>query len=224
MKILLIEDEQKVSQFIKKGLEEHAFIVDLAYDGHMGFKKAQSSIYDLIILDIKLPKLNGLEVCHEIRKKDQSVPILMLTALSTLNDKVSGLDKGADDYLTKPFQFEELLARIRALKRRKNLEESTENQIVIDNLKIDLNSMEVNRGNRSISLTTREFQLLVLLAQNRGKVVSRIYIAEQIWEQSFDSGSNVIEVYINYLRKKIELKNEKKLIHTVVGMGYVMRD
>lgn len=223
MKILLIEDEVKVSSFLKKGLEENAFSVDVAYDGETGISKALSGSYDLIILDIMLPHFNGYEVCARIRKENTSVPILMLTALISTQDKVKGLDYGADDYLTKPFQFQELLARIRALMRRKNLEISSVKKLILDNLVVDLDSKEVFRGERAIQLTAREFRLLVLLLKNKGKVVSRIDITEKIWEQSFDHGSNVIDVYINYLRKKIDLENERKLIHTVIGMGYVMR-
>jgi two-component system, OmpR family, copper resistance phosphate regulon response regulator CusR len=224
MKILLVEDEIKVSQFIKKGLEEHQFSVDVAYEGVSGIAKGLTGQYDLIILDIMLPGHSGLEICAEIRRKDNTVPILMLTALGSTQDKVHGLDHGADDYLTKPFNFEELLARIRALMRRKNLDTSQDNRLTVDNLTIDLNSKEVYRGDTFIQLTSREFHLLQYLVENKGKVMSRIDIAEKIWEQSFDYGSNVIDVYINYLRKKIDLENEKKLIHTVIGMGYVLRD
>jgi two-component system, OmpR family, copper resistance phosphate regulon response regulator CusR len=224
MKILLVEDEIKVSNFIKKGLEEQGYSIDVAYDGYSGISKWQSSMYDLIILDVVLPHHNGLEICSEIRSKDKSVPILMLTALSSTQDKVNGFNCGADDYLTKPFQFQEFQARIQALLRRKNLEISTESKLTIDNLTVDLNSKVVHRGNHLVQLTSREFHLLVFLLKNRGKVLSRIDIAEKIWEQSFDSGSNVIDVYINYLRKKVDLENEKKLIHTVIGMGYVIRE
>lgn len=224
MKILLVEDELKVSQFIKKGLEEYLFSVDVAHNGETGIAKGLSGLYDLIILDVVLPLQNGLQICSEIRIKDKSVPILMLTALGTTKDKVNGLEHGADDYLTKPFQFEELVARIRALMRRKNLEISYDSKLTINNLTIDLNSKEVYRGEHLIQLTSREFHLLVLLVQNKGKVMSRINIAERIWEQSFDHGSNVIDVYINYLRKKIDGENEKKLIHTIIGMGYVIRE
>jgi two-component system, OmpR family, copper resistance phosphate regulon response regulator CusR len=224
MKILLVEDEFKVSQFIKKGLEEHQFHVDVANESTSGIAKGLSGLYDMIILDIMLPGTNGLEICSEIRRKDTSVPILMLTALGSTKNKVQGLDHGADDYLTKPFHFEELLARIRALLRRKNLDNSKDRVLRIDNLTIDLNSKEVYRGDKYIQLTSREFHLLEYLVENKGKVRSRIDIAEKIWEQSFDYGSNVIDVYINYLRKKIDFENEKKIIHTVIGMGYVIRE
>jgi two-component system, OmpR family, copper resistance phosphate regulon response regulator CusR len=224
MKVLLIEDEIRVSRFIKKGLEEQTYDVDVAYDGQTGIRLAKSNQYDLIILDVVLPKQNGFDICNTIRKENKIIPILMLTALSSLNDKVMGLDSGADDYLTKPFHFQELLARIRALKRRSNTEGIYSRTIQVDDLIIDLESKEVRRLNKIISLTAREFRFLVLLAENKGKVLSRALIAEKIWEQSFDSGSNVIDVYVNYLRKKIDHDHEKKLIHTIIGMGYIMKD
>ncbi|MCC5906634.1 MAG: response regulator transcription factor [Balneolaceae bacterium] len=224
MKILLVEDELNVSRFIKKGLEEHGFSVDVAYDGTQGLKMAKSRIYDLIILDIVLPYKSGIDVCKEIRNNKNSVPVLMLTALGTLNDRVNGLDSGADDYLVKPFHFQELLARIRALYRRANSVETTDKIIKIDNLLIDLDSKEVRRGKALINLTAKEFRLLTLFAKNKGRVLSRNFIAEEIWEHSFDSGSNVIDVYVNYLRKKLDHGYEKKLLHTVIGMGYVLRE
>lgn len=224
MRILLIEDEVNVCKFIKKGLEEQTFTVDVAYDGETGLSMYKSNIYDLIILDVVLPKHNGFDVCSTIRKNDNIVPILMLTALGTLNDRVNGLDSGADDYLTKPFHFKELLARVRALTRRNNPERRAQKTISVDNLTINFDTKEVRRGNELISLTAREFRLLALLAQNKGRVLSRAEIAEKIWEQSFESGSNVIDVYVNYLRKKIDADQGKKLIHTIIGMGYVLRD
>lgn len=224
MRILLVEDELKVNHFIKKGLEEQGFTIDSAYDGHTGIRMASAGRYEVILLDIVLPNYNGFEVCREIRKSDKSVPILMLTALGTQEDKIRGLDTGADDYLTKPFHFRELLARIRALGRRKNLEAGLQGPLVIDDLEINFDTKEVRRGGSRIDLTLREFQLLELLAKNRGRVLSRARIAEKIWERSFDSGSNVIDVYVNYLRKKIDNGHERKLLHTVIGMGYVLRD
>ena len=197
MKILLVEDELNVSRFIKKGLEEHGFSVDVAYDGTQGLKMAKSRIHDLIILDIVLPYKSGIDVCKEIRNNKNSVPVLMLSALGTLNDRVNGLDNGADDYLVKPFHFQELLARIRALYRRANSVETTDKIIKIDNLIIDLDSKEVRRGKALINLTAKEFRLLTLFAKNKGRVLSRNFIAEEIWEHSFDSGSNVIDVYVN---------------------------
>jgi two-component system, OmpR family, copper resistance phosphate regulon response regulator CusR len=223
MKVLLIEDEPKVAAFIKKGLEEQTYEVDQAYDGMFGVKLALQQEYDLIILDIILPHKSGLEVCREIRQHKQSVPILMLTALGTTDDKITGLDAGADDYLTKPFEFKELLARIRALVRR-NIESVNHEKLGIADLEMDMVTKKVVRGGMPVNLTAREFSLLYYLLRNKGKVVSRVDITEQVWETSFDTGSNVIDVYINFLRKKIDKGQEIKLIHTLVGMGYVLKE
>ncbi|MCC5926975.1 MAG: response regulator transcription factor [Bacteroidetes bacterium] len=234
MHILLIEDEEKVARFIKKGLEEASYTVDVASTGPEGVQKAIGGQYDVIILDVVLPGSSGLEVCRSIRQQGVTVPVLMLTALGTLQDKVTGLDYGADDYLTKPFHFQELLARLRALTRRsrsssqgslaaENSQPDTDNILSIDDLEINTDAKTVTRSGESITLTAREFRLLELLVKNRGKVLSRSYIAEVIWEQAFETGSNVIDVYINYLRKKIDHGHSRKLIHTVIGMGYVLR-
>lgn len=223
MKILLVEDEPKVAAFIKKGLEEQTYEVDQAYDGIFGIKLALQQEYDLIILDIILPHKNGLEVCREIRQHRLSVPILMLTALGSTDDKITGLDVGADDYLTKPFEFKELLARIRALTRR--VAESTPGEkLGIADLEMDMVTKTVTRAGKPLSLTAREFALLHFLLRNKGRVLSRIDITEQVWETSFDTGSNVIDVYINFLRKKIDKGFTNKLIHTLVGMGYVLKE
>ncbi|PRY07408.1 DNA-binding response OmpR family regulator [Pontibacter ummariensis] len=223
MKILLVEDEPKVASFIKKGLEEQAYEVDQAYDGLFGVKMALQHEYDLVILDIILPNMNGLDVCREIRKHNTTVSILMLTALGTTDDKITGLDAGADDYLTKPFEFKELLARIRALSRR-GAESSAGEKLCIADLEMDLLKKTVTRGGKPVNLTAREFALLHYLLRNQGRVVSRVDITEQVWETSFDTGSNVIDVYINFLRKKIDKNHEPKLIHTLVGMGYVLKE
>jgi len=223
MKILLVEDEPKVAAFIKKGLEEQAYEVTQAFDGFFGKKLALENEYDLIILDVILPHLNGLEVCREIRKQNTSVSILMLTALGNTDDKILGLDSGADDYLVKPFEFKELLARIRALTRRANETPSGEVLQMAD-LEMDLVKKTVTRAGQTINLTAREFALLQYLMRNRERVVSRVDIIEQVWETSFDTGSNVIDVYINFLRKKIDKDYSPKLIHTLVGMGYVMKE
>lgn len=224
MRILLIEDEKKVGGFIKKGLEEQMFTVDVAFDGETGIRVMQQNDYDTVILDVVLPGMNGFEVCKRIRRLDPGIPVLMLTALGTLDDKVNGLDSGADDYLTKPFHFQELLARLRALARR-NIPEQTFAQIIkVGDLEINIDSKQVMKAGKECSLTAREFRLLVLLARNKGRVLSRSEIAEKIWEQSFESGSNVIDVYVNYLRKKIDKGPGKKLIHTIIGMGYVLRE
>ncbi|MCC9166831.1 response regulator transcription factor [Pontibacter harenae] len=222
MKILLIEDEPKVASFIKKGLEEQAYEVDQAYDGTFGVKLALQNDYDLILLDIILPNMSGIEVCREIRKEKNSVSILMLTALGATDDKIAGLDAGADDYLTKPFEFKELLARIRALTRRGN-ESNYSEKLSIADLELDTMKKTATRGGNPINLTAREFTLLQYLLRNQGRVVSRVDITEQVWETSFDTGSNVIDVYINFLRKKIDKGHETKLIHTLVGMGYVLK-
>lgn len=223
MKILLVEDEPKVASFIKKGLEEQTYEVDQAYDGNFGLKMALQNEYDLIVLDIILPHMNGLDVCRAIRMKNAQVPILMLTALGSTDDKITGLDAGADDYLTKPFEFKELLARVRALIRR-SAESTTGEKLSIADLEMDLTSKIVTRDGKPLNLTAREFSLLHYLLRNRGRVVSRVDIAEHVWETSFDTGSNVIDVYINFLRKKIDKGYPGKLIHTLVGMGYVLKE
>jgi two-component system, OmpR family, copper resistance phosphate regulon response regulator CusR len=223
MKVLLIEDEPKVASFIKKGLEEQAFEVDQAYDGTFGVKLALQNEYDLIILDVILPHMSGLDVCREIRRHNATVSILMLTALGTTDDKITGLDAGADDYLTKPFEFKELLARMRALSRR-GTENNAGEKLTIADLELDVVKKTVTRGGKPINLTAREFALLQYLLRNKERVVSRVDITEQVWETSFDTGSNVIDVYINFLRKKIDKDHPAKLIHTLVGMGYVLKE
>jgi len=223
MKILVVEDEPKVSSFIKKGLEEQSYDVDVAYDGYFGKKLAIENEYDLVILDVILPKQSGVEVCREIRQQKPAIPILMLTALGSTDDKILGLDSGADDYLVKPFVFQELLARIRALTRRAY--EAPNNEILkIADLELNLTRKSVTRSGVPISLTAREFSLLHYLLRNKERVVSRVDIIEQVWETSFDTGSNVIDVYINFLRKKIDKDFSPKLIHTLVGMGYVLKE
>ncbi len=223
MKILVVEDEPKVAAFIKKGLEEQSYDVDMAYDGMFGIKMALQNEYDLILLDVILPNVNGLDACREIRKYNKTVAILMLTALGSTDDKIVGLDAGADDYLTKPFEFKELLARIRALTRRGT--DSTAGEILtVADLELDLSKKTVTRAGKPVNLTAREFSLLYYLLRNQGKVVSRVDITEKVWETSFDTGSNVIDVYINFLRKKIDKGHDIKLIHTLVGMGYVLKE
>jgi two-component system, OmpR family, copper resistance phosphate regulon response regulator CusR len=223
MRILLVEDEPKVAAFIKKGLEEQAYEVDQAYDGFFGKKLALENEYDLIILDVILPQKNGLEVCKEIRQVKPSVAILMLTALGSTDDKILGLDSGADDYLVKPFVFQELVARIRALTRRSY--DAPANEVLrLADLELNLTKKTVSRSGTPINLTAREFALLHYLMRNRERVVSRVDIIEQVWETSFDTGSNVIDVYINFLRKKIDKDFSPKLIHTLVGMGYVLKE
>jgi len=223
MKILLVEDEPKVSAFIRRGLEEEHYEVEVAYDGTFGQRLALTHAYDLIILDVILPNQSGLEVLKAIRAQDQQVPVLMLTALGTTTDKLHGFDGGADDYLVKPFDFAELLARVKALTRRRG--QITKGAVLtLADLSLDTAAKTVTRDGQPIKLTAREFNLLELFMRNRGRVLSRAEIAEDSWEDSFDSGSNVIDVYVNYLRNKIDKNFPTKLIHTVVGMGYVLRE
>jgi len=223
MNILLIEDEPKVATFIKKGLEEQFHHVTLAYDGLMGRKMALEENFELIILDVVLPHINGFEVCKQIRQFKKEVPILMLSALGTVNDKVQGLENGADDYLTKPFHFEELLARINSLDRRRSIVfPGTVYQIA--DLYIDGYRKTVTRNGKAITLTVKEFTLLEVLVYNKNRVLSRTYIAEAVWGINFNRGTNLIDVYINYLRTKIDKGHEKQLIHTIIGMGYMIRD
>jgi DNA-binding response OmpR family regulator len=221
-RILLIEDEVNVSAFIKRGLEEQSYQVDVAYDGVTGKSLALQKEYDVIILDIILPNSNGWEVCRSIRELKITTPILMLSALGATDDKVKGLDLGADDYLTKPFKFKELQARIRALGRRKYAPE--EELITVGSLEVDVSAKTVRREGRPIALTSQEFKLLEYLTRNKGRVLSRMQLLENVWEKNFDPGSNVVEVYVNYLRNKIDKHCEAKLIHTVIGMGYVLKD
>lgn len=224
-RILIIEDEKKVAAFIQKGLEEHNFRVDIAYDGITGKEKATKEDYDLIILDIKLPLMDGFEVCNSIRKTNIQVPILMLTALGSLEDKVKGFDYGADDYLLKPFEFEELLVRIRALLKRSIQRTSKEPEAVIQiaDLFIDRNAKTATRSGKKVDLTAKEYALLEYLALNEGKVISRLELTEKIWGIDFDTGTNVVDVYINFLRKKIDTGFPSRLIHTRVGLGYMLK-
>lgn len=223
MKILLVEDELGLANVIKRGLEEEQYDVDTALDGLQGMQMANSKDYELIILDVMLPYANGVEVCQDLRKKGNHTPVLMLTALGTTDDKVAGLDSGADDYLVKPFHFKELLARIRALIRRSN-ERAMEKTLRVADLELNMDTRAVKRSGQPIRLTAREFSLLELFIKNKGRVLSRTDIAEKVWDINFDTGTNVIDVYVNYLRNKIDKGYEPRLIHTVVGMGYVLRE
>lgn len=220
MRILLVEDERNVAAFIKKGLEEEFYSVDIAEDGTEGLLMAKSNDYDLIILDIMLPGMDGIEICKKIRERDRKVPILMLTAVDSIESKVQGLESGADDYLTKPFAFSELLARIKALLRR--VPDSI-SELTIDDLRMELLSRRVYRGNREINLTPKEFSLLEYLLRNSGRVLSRTQIIENVWGYNFDPGSNVVDVHIKFLREKIDSNSEKKLIHTIRGAGYILK-
>ena len=223
-KILIIEDEPKVASFIKRGLEENGFDCENAYDGLMGRKMFEAGNFTLIILDLNLPYMNGIELCQEIRRIDQKIPIIMLTALGTTEDKLKGFDSGADDYLVKPFEFKELLARIRALLKRVSATKNERNILQFLDLSVNLDTYEVIRGGRKISLTQKEFALLLYLLRNKGKVVSRSEIAENVWDINFDTGTNIIDVYVNFLRKKIDKDFPEKLIHTQTGFGYIMKE
>ncbi|WEK21570.1 MAG: response regulator transcription factor [Candidatus Pedobacter colombiensis] len=223
MNILLIEDEPKVSALIKKGLEEQMNNVAVAYDGNMGCKMALEYHYDLIIMDVVLPYINGVEICKLIRQVKKEVPILMLSALDTVNDKVLGLENGADDYLTKPFHFVELLARVKALSRRKDMVLPGTIYKIAD-LEMDCYKKTVTRNGKIILLSAKEFTLLEVLLANKNRVLSRMYIAEAVWGISFNRGTNLIDVYINYLRAKIDKGYPVQLIHTVIGMGYLIKD
>ena len=230
-KILLVEDEAHVVSFIKKGLSEEGFEVSVAFDGKTGLQLALENTFDLIILDIMLPEMNGLEVCKAIRVENQFVPILFLTALGTSENIVLGLENGADDYLVKPFKFIELVARIKTLIRRaKGKEPKSENKAeeeytyVFGDLKLNDYTKTVTRANEEISLTTTEYKLLLNFMKNKNKVLSRMDILEAVWGVDYDLGTNVVDVYVNYLRKKIDAKSDEKIIHTIIGMGYVLKE
>lgn len=222
MKILIIEDEPQVVEFLKKGLTEKGYETEVAYDGQMGERLVSKGEFDFVILDVILPVLNGYELCKRIREKGLNVPILMLTALGTTDDKVSGFDAGADDYLVKPFEFAELLSRIKALTKRTSGLIHTSKVIKMADLTLDLNKKAATRGDKNIELTGKEFELLEFLMKNIGRVLSRVEIAEKVWDITFETGTNVVDVYISILRKKIDRDFEEKLIHTKVGLGYYM--
>jgi heavy metal response regulator len=222
MRILVVEDEKKVAGFIQQGLEEEHYSVDVAYDGEAGLRMAGAERYDLLILDVMLPKKSGLDLMKEFRAQGGAVPALMLTAKGTIDDKVAGLDSGADDYLTKPFAFAELLARVRSLLRRGSKDKST--VLMIADLELDTVTHKARRGGRVIELTAKEYALLEYVLRNKERVLSRTIIAEHIWDYNFDTGTNIIDVYVNHLRNKIEGHGEKKLIHTVRGVGYVVKE
>ena len=225
IKILVIEDEKRVADLLKIGLEENGYQVLVAYDGEMGRRLFQSNDFQLIISDIILPKLNGFELCQKIRKADEEIPILMLTALGTADDKLEGFDMGADDYMVKPFDFRELLARVRVLlKRRAVAKVDVVKEISYADLYINLERQEVTRNGEPIKLSPKEYNLLVYLVENAEKVVSRVEIAEKVWNTHFDTGTNFIDVYINYLRKKMDKNFEVKLIHTKPGVGFILTD
>ena len=223
--ILVIEDEKRVADLLKIGLEENGYQVMVAYDGEMGLRLFQNNAFQLVISDIILPKLNGFEVCQQIRKTDDQIPILMLTALGTADDKLEGFDVGADDYMVKPFDFRELLARVRVLlKRRAVASVDIVKEITYADLNINLERQEISRNNTPIKLSPKEYNLLVYLVENAERVVSRVEIAEKVWNTHFDTGTNFIDVYINYLRKKMDKNFDVKLIHTKPGVGFILTD
>jgi two-component system copper resistance phosphate regulon response regulator CusR len=223
IKILLIEDEPKTVQSLKQGLEENNYDVSIAYDGHMGKQLALAHTYQLIVSDIIIPGINGLDLCRELRAQGIQTPILMLTALSTTDDKLNGFEAGADDYLPKPFDFKEFLARVKALIKRSNQTILDAQVLKFGDLEMDLNSSLVSRAGQMIHLTSKEFQLLEYFLRNQEKVISKAEIAENIWEVEVENSSNLIEVYVNYLRKKVDKGFSSKLIHTQFGMGYILR-
>jgi two-component system, OmpR family, copper resistance phosphate regulon response regulator CusR len=223
MKILLVEDERKTIQYIKKGLEENGYEVDPAEDGVSGRNLAFRNQYNLIITDVILPELNGRDLCRELREAKVETPILMLTALGQTDDVVEGLDSGADDYLAKPFEFKELLARIRSLTKRQS-KLANETQLRIADLTLDTNKKSVIRAGKKIDLTSKEFSLLEYFLRNQDRVIPRAELSKHVWNVDFDTGTNMVEVYVNYLRKKIDKDFGSKLIHTQFGMGYILKE
>ena len=218
MRLLLVEDDARIARFVAKGLREQAYAVDVSANGDDALYEAAINSYDLVILDVMIPGRDGFEVCRELRRAGQRMPILMLTARDAVEDRITGLDHGADDYLTKPFEFRELLARLRALLRRSG--ELRPAQITVADLVLDTGAQSVSRGGRNIPVTTKEYALIEFLARNAGRVVGRAEIAEHVWDESFDPFSNLIEVYVNRLRRKIDSEASKPLLHTRRGAGY----
>lgn len=222
-KILIVEDELKVATFIKKGLQTQNFDTEIAFDGNEAKQLFTQNSFDLVILDIGLPDISGLEVCQFIRDQNNKIPILMLTALGSVADKLSGFEVGTDDYLVKPFDFMELLVRVKALIKRSVSTTTVSEKLQVADLELDLNEKVARRGGQAVELTAREFNLLEYLMRNRGRVVSKLDIAEKVWDINFDTRTNFVEVYINYLRNKVDKGFSVKLIHTVVGMGYILK-
>lgn len=224
-RILLVEDEQKIADTLKLGLSEHGYITDIAYNGKIALKLFETHPYNLVVLDINLPGMDGYELCKVIRMKNEQIPVVMLTALGSLNDKIEGYDAGADDYVIKPFEFRELLMKIRVLLKRTMTQTlPTGNILKAGDLEMNLDSKEVRRGQTNINLTAKEFQLLEYLLRNKNRVVSRADIAINVWDIDFDTNTNVIDVYISYVRNKVDKPFEQKLIQTQVGMGYILKE
>jgi len=224
MNLLLVEDEPSVVSVISRGLTDEGFTVSIAPDGLIGKQMAIENQFDLIILDIMLPGINGLELCKIIKDQKPNTPIIMLTALGTTENVVNGLDNGADDYLIKPFKFAELFARIRMLLRRYHGVVSQDQIVSIADLQLNLSAKTVKRNQQEIILTATEYRLLEYMAKNKSKILSRIDILENVWDIDFNLGTNVVDVYVNYLRKKIDKNSDQKLIHTAVGLGYILRE
>jgi len=224
MKILIVEDEPKVASFIKKGLQENYYEAEVAYDGLSADKLGRLYKFDLFILDVIIPGIGGLELCTRLKKINPDIPVLMLTALGTTDDKIMGFDAGADDYLVKPFEFRELLARVKVLLKKSGHQINYGNKLLHGDLELDLDRKVAIRAGKTIELTAREFSLLEYFMRNTGRVLSRNDIAEKVWDAGFDFGTNVVDVYVNFLRKKIEKEFDKKLIFTKVGFGYVFGD
>jgi two-component system, OmpR family, copper resistance phosphate regulon response regulator CusR len=222
MKVLVVEDEQQVSSFIKQGLEEQSFEVDVAYDGEIGERLALSRDYDVILVDIIIPGKNGFELCKAIKLEKPNTPVMMLTTLGMTEDKVTGFAAGADDYLLKPFEFVELIARLKALARRSPGTAARGSILKLEDLQLDTEKKVAIRGDKTIKLSAKEFMLLEFFMRNRGRVISRAELAEKIWDIKFDTGTNVVEVYINMLRNKIDRDFEPKLLHTRIGLGYIL--
>lgn len=222
-RICLVEDENKVSSFIKKGLHEHNYEVDVADNGEDALDLMQQHDYNLVILDVMLPGMSGIELCRRLRKLQPQLPVLMLSALGTIDDKVNGLQSGSDDYLVKPFHFNELLARIEALLRRKKLADGDDHILSFGGLKLNTWDKTAEREGKQITLTAKEYSLLELFIKNHNKLLSREFIMERVWGINFDTGTNMVDVYVNYLRNKIQKGFDKKLIHTVIGMGYILK-
>jgi two-component system, OmpR family, copper resistance phosphate regulon response regulator CusR len=224
MKILIVEDEPKVASFIKKGLEENNYEAEIVHDGLAAEKLALNNRFDMFILDIIIPGINGLELCKKLKSLNPNIPVLMLTALGTTDDKIIGFEAGANDYLVKPFEFRELLARVKVLVKKPEQTPEKANMLVVGDVELDLERKVARRGVSYIDLTAKEFSLLEYFMRNSGRVLSRVDIAEKVWDIKFDFGTNVVDVYVNFLRKKIDKGYDKKMIHTRVGFGYVFGD